>query len=414
MIKAGALTYSIFVMIIAGVLCLLMISMAYMNRSFFIHVDVQDRVRDNAHSGIALATALGIDEYDSWLDLYQEGRDSTRIKRRLWGAYRVVSSWAKTKGEIYTKTAVIGYQNDKLVQTALWLSDNNRPLKLAGDALLKGKCVLPEKGVDRAYVEGANYKREKLVYGTSEKSKEHIPEAEKAMKDYWLDYLMGQFPPTDSVISFEELPPTLVHSFTKRTIVATSSGSIKLDGYQLKGNIIIYSRLDIKTSAQTTLGDVILVAPEIKFGGLSEGSAQAIASDTVVVGKGVQLEYPSSIIMISRNQRLPYCLVSEKAKVSGAVLCFADGIARSNKLSLELNKEGIIRGLVYCDDNFELGGLVEGSVMCNRFLLATPSGIYENHILDGKIDRSALPKEFASIGFKDGDNHAKTISWLSY
>ncbi len=415
MIKAGALTYSIFVMVVAGILCLLMISMAFMNRSFFIHVDIRDVVKDNAYSGIAMGTALsGDQDYDKWLELYNEGGDSTHVKRRIWGAYRVISSIAKTKGESYSKCAIMGYDNEILQKTALWLSDNNRPLKLAGDALLKGSCFLPEKGVDRAYVEGANYKREKLVYGSSERSKEHIPTPEKVIKEYWLEYLMGRFQATDSVITLEELPPKLTHSFHKKTIVATSSGLVKLDGYELKGNIVIYSRTEIQSSALTILDGPILIAPKVKFGDHFRGKVHAIATDTVLIGEDARLAYPSSLIMLSRNQRLPYCLIAKKANVSGAFLLFSEGIARSNKLSLEVRKEGVIRGLVYCEDNFELGGLVEGSVICNRFLLATPSGIYENHILNGKINRSGLPHEFASFRFKDMENKAKIIAWVSY
>ncbi len=415
MIKAGALTYSIFVMVVAGVLCLLMISMAYMNRSFFIQVDVHDVVRDNAHSGIALGTSIPHNtDYDQWVDLYQEGRDSTRVKRRIWGAFRVVSSKAKTKGESYSKCAIIGYENEKLNETALWLSDHNRPLKLAGDALLKGNCFLPEKGVDRAYVEGSNFKPERLVHGSSQKSKERVPAPEKVIKEYWLDYLMERYQPNDSIIAFEELPLKLTHSFHQRTIVATSTGVIKLDGYQLKGNIILYSKSGINVSSNSSIEEAILVSTEIKFDNSFKGKTHAIATDTILVGRQVELGYPSSLIMIARNQRLPYCLISEKAIVSGAVLSFAEGIARSNKLSLEVNQDGTIRGLVYCEDNFELSGTVEGSVICNRFLLATPSGIYENHILDGKIDRSRLPENFASLRIDNLENEAKTVSWLPY
>src|SRR5690606_19316337 len=121
---------------------------------------------------------------------------------------------------------------------------------------------------------------------------------------------------------------------------------------------------------------------EVKLADEFEGQLNIVASDTVLLKEGVKLLYPSSVTMISRNQRLPYCLIAEKTRLYGTILCFAQDIARSNKLALEIRKEGLVKGLVYCEDNLELGGTVEGSVICNRFLLATPSGIYENHVLD--------------------------------
>lgn len=415
MIKAGALTYSIFVMVIAGVLCLLMISLAYMNRSYFIHVDVHDVVRDNAHSGIELGKAIQSDEdHDQWYDLFDEGRDSVKLKRRLWGCYRVISSLAKTRGEIYAKTLVMGYEVPDFNTTALWLTDRNRPLQLTGDALLKGHCALPQKGVDRAYIEGTNFKRERLVYGSTSNSQERMPEPEKAMQPYWMEYLKGSFQPTDSVIDFSQLPPILNHSFFKKTIVARSNEPINLDQYKLKGNIIIYSNFSISASSGSQLENIMLVAPKLTLGLATEGIVHALASDSVIVGEEVTLRYPSSILLMARGTRLPHCRISKKARVNGVIACFADGIARSNKLMLEIAEEAVIRGLVYCEDNFEHAGLVEGTVIANRFLLATPSGIYENHILNGQINRSALPKTFGGIRFKEKENFTKNLAWLNY
>lgn len=415
MMKAGALTYAIFVMVVAAILCTLMISLAFMNRSFFIHVDQNEVVRDNAYSGIAMATSINqIQDYDKWVDLYGEGHDSVRVKRRLWGPYRVLAAEAKTFGSIDKKTAIIGYENDKLQTTALWLTDHNRPLQLAGDALLKGKCFLPTKGADRAYVEGSNYKRAQLVYGSREDSKAQLLEPEKEVKEYWLDYLKHLFPSTDSVMGFAGLPYELEHSFLKNTILARSDRPVKLDGYHVKGNVIITSTVSIEVTKSTLLQDVILIAPKVKLADGVQGQLHVVASDSVILKEGVKLVYPSSIVMIARGNRLPYCLVSKGAALYGTILSFTGDIARSNNLALEIQKEGLVKGVVYCEDNFELGGLVEGSVICNRFLLATPSGIYENHILDGKIDRTSLPEDFATIGFKGMEQTAKTIAWLSY
>ena len=54
-------------------------------------------------------------------------------------------------------------------------------------------------------------------------------------------------------------------------------------------------------------------------------------------------------------------------------------------------------------------GKIHGLVVANNFLLATPSGIYENHLLHGEIDRTVLPINFGGLAFEDWDNQAKTI-----
>ena len=416
MIRAGSLTYAVFVSTVTAVLCMLMIMLAAMNRNFFIHTDSFDKVRDNAQSGIMLGLALpGHGNYEAWHELYEPGSDSVKLKKRKWGLFDVISAEAVIGQARFVQTAITAYWSPEVSTTALWLADRNRPLQLSGNALLKGEFFLPQKGVDRAYVEGANYSRDKLLYGTYKTSKPGLPELEKDFTKAGRSYLKGDVSASDSVLDFAELPQKLVHLFSSKTALYQKSSAIKLGGYSLKGNIIIRSQTQISVSSATSLDQVVLIAPVIRIEEDFKGSAHLIASDSLKVAKGVKLEYPSSIFMVLEKQNEgPVLQLAAGSNVAGAIVSLSDENRRTNDLAVEIAEGTTVKGMLYTNGNLEIGGKVEGMVITGSFLLSTPSGIYENHILNGQIDRTELEREYLGIPIKDWDNKANVATWVPY
>ncbi|HBF21467.1 MAG TPA: hypothetical protein DDW81_15305 [Cryomorphaceae bacterium] len=416
MIRAGSLTYAVFVSTVTAVLCMMMIMLASMNRNFFIYTDSFDRVRDNAESGIMLGLAMPVlGSYENWHELFEPGSDSVRLKKRKWGLYELIYSEAVIGKASFSRTAISGYTSPELSTTALWLADRNRPLQLAGEALLKGIFFLPEKGVDRAYVEGTNYSRDQLLYGTSKRSDNHLPELEKDFLQDWESYLKGNVLPGDSTRSLEDLPQSLAHSFGKRTVVYQQQAPVQLDGYNLKGNIIIRSNTAITVSASTQLEQVVLIAPKVTIGRNFKGSLHALASDSLRVLENAKLEYPSSLIMkLEKPDRGPHLFMDKDSEVFGAILSLSDENRRTNELAVEIVDEALVKGMVYANGNLELGGTVQGTLIARNFMLATPSGIYENHLLNGKIDRTELEKEYLGIPVKPWDNKTEICTWLPW
>ena len=415
MLKAGSLTYTIFVSIIAAVLCSLMIVLAFMNRSYFIQMDGYDKTMDNAQSGIVIGMSLSLqDDYEEWHELYEAEEDSVKIKKRKWGAYEIVFSHAQIGKASYQKTAISGYYSKKSGETALWLADKNRPLQLSGEALLKGNCEIPKKGLGRAYIEGENYSRKELLYGKSSVSANSLLPLENDLKSYWNAYFKKELKSQDSVVDISNMESGLKHSFARKTIVFNSNKAVQVQNVELAGNIILFSEVEIIVGGSAQLNEVILIAPKITVNDNLKGKLHIIARDTLILSEGVQLGYPSSITMINDKGEVPYLKLDYKVKFRGVISSFEQSIRRTNKLAVEVGKEAEVDGMIYSQGNVELNGKVNGLVMCNNFLLTTSSGIYENHILDGKIDRTKLASNFAGIPIKGWNNKSEIIQWLNY
>lgn len=415
MIRAGSLTYAVFVSTVTAILCLMMILLASMNRSFFIQTDNYDRVKDNARSGIALGLASPGERVDQWYTLYEPGQDSVRLKKRKWGLYEVISSKAVLRQATFSRTAISGYRSPRSEGMALWLTDRNRPLQLSGEALLKGEFYLPKKGVDRAYIEGTNYSRKELLYGPSRLSESRLPELSGGIIKEWRTYLKGQVHSGDSVLNAESLPQNLSHSFTKKTALYDQKGTLLLDGYTLRGNMILRSQTRIDVTASTVLDQVVLVAPVIRIHPGFHGRLHAVASDTLLVQSGVVLSYPSSLLVVlDQADQSPYLHLAEGSEVRGGIASWSDVHRRTNDLSVEINEGALLKGMLYCNGQVELTGTIEGGAVVQNFLLSTASGIYENHVLNGKIDRTALEKKFLGWPVATWNNQADIATWVAY
>ena len=194
MLKAGSLYYALLISLIISIICSLMIGLAFMSRTFFIHSDQQEKVLDNSKSGIEflLSRQSGLEDEDMEMDLFEKEADSVRLKRRSWGLFQILSSNSTFKRNAFSRTAIVGYSSTEYDSAAIWLADRNRPLLVSGLALLKGNLHISAKGIDRAYIEGKNYSRLKLFYGQLKRSKAVLPKLSIDYKKYWGAYFEGR------------------------------------------------------------------------------------------------------------------------------------------------------------------------------------------------------------------------------
>lgn len=421
MIRAGALTYAIFVLVVAAILCSLMIVLAFANRSYFFQINLNEQVKDKAYSALAIGMSgeSGVSPIEgasakkfSGFEMWFFDKDTVSLRARPWGAYKVAYADAHTKGYRYQKGVFFASSERKYSEMALYLSDFNRPLNVAGKALLKGELYLPEKGVESAYIEGSNYSRDKLFYGTKHKSKEGLPSMDKNIKQYWKNYLKGEFGTFDSVAGYQELLSNVVYSFSKSTLVATDVNPINLKYGNFSGNIIFYSGTSISVDSSARLRDVILVAPKVIVGEGVNGNFHIIAADSAIIKNGVRMQAPSSIIMLPGVSQKAQCLLQKGSRLNGLICSYSETKTKTNDVAVSIQEGSVFRGAVYCEDSFELRGTVEGQVFCNRILLKTRSGVYENHLLDGKINRERLGDPIASFAFEKSETEVIPVSWF--
>jgi len=410
-LKAGSLTYAVFLSVVAAIICLLMITLAFGNRTFFLQSDVREKLKDNALSGIAFNMALPPgEEHSAWHDLYLEGDDSVYIKKRKWGAYEVASAYAKTGIQHDYKTAFLGYHSSQIEKTSLYLADRNRPLQLAGSALLEGECWIPKKGLDKAYIEGTHYSRQKLIYGEENPSKSQIPALLGQEENYWKSYFKKSYNAFDSLVYMGKIPQQINHPFHKKTLVFFSEETVQTAGLKLSGNIIILSTQKIEVSPNSYLNDVLLLAPKITVKEKFTGNLQAVARDTLLTEEKVKLTYPSSLTVL--NGEKSYLQIASETEINGCVISHYYNTDRKLDLAIKIMPEAIINGFVHCLGNLQHNGKINGSLLCNAFLLKTPSGVYENHLLNGEINRKQLAKEFCGPAVENWDNQTYIIKWV--
>jgi hypothetical protein len=416
-VKGGALLYSLFIITVVGALTSIVITISYFSNVHFIKFKEKSSVLRNTHSGMELLLSespiVAINR-EAILDLYSDGRDSVKLKRLNWGLFEVASSTAFCKNKKATKVALIGQKFEDV--TALYLADRNKPLSLAGRTVVKGKIFLPKKGVKRAYIEGTTYMGDKLLYGTSQTSKKSLPDLNKdielAMKARMGDVAIE----TDSMVPYDILGDSVVQSFTDKTILAYSSSVILLDNKTCVGNVVIKSTKGIVVSTNSVLENTLLYAPYIIIDNNFTGTLQAFATDSLLVGSNVDLEYPSSLglIQLNKSEQHHFISVGEESVVDGVVIAYQLEYDFRNPIKVSMQKASIVKGYAYVNGLVELKGSIFGTLYCNRFSLKTPSTVYENHLLNATIDVTQRSEMYVGPNLTAAKTGRKeVIQWLN-
>jgi hypothetical protein len=83
--------------------------------------------------------------------------------------------------------------------------------------------------------------------------------------------------------------------------------------------------------------------------------------------------------------------------------------------SINIAKNAIVRGLVYTDQFVDIKGSIVGSITCNKFILRTISSVYDNYVLNAKIDYYDLPKYFINAGIfsKKSKNEQAIVKYVN-
>lgn len=416
MIRANALFIVVVISLVIGILTSSLILIAYYYRLQVAGSLLYKRMELNAGSGINLLLSDYELTYNEpqVLDLYQEGTDSVLVRKIRWGVFEAGVVKAFSGSVQVVKAIEYGYKPDKVTGSALYLTDQNRPLSLCGKTVLKGTCYLPEAGVKRAYIEGQSFEGDELVQGKTAQSKSTLPPLNTALQKYIA--ALVENPRAEGMqlkeVSWQE-QDTLFNSFLDTTLFIYSDSRLSLSGKVIRGNVLIYSASQVELTAGTTIKDALIIAPCIVVGKGFSGSLQLFGTDSVIVEEDVTLTYPSAIVLVKSDFRVtqPFVRIGPRAKVSGQVVAFQEVFDLKQTL-IEIQKDAVVEGQVYADGFMDLKGTVFGSVACNKFVLKTPSSIYENHLLNAVIDQTKLSPYYAGSGLIKGGRIKKIIRYL--
>ena len=416
MLRANALIIVILIALTIGIFSSSLILIAYHSRLHTHKNLLLNKLELNLQSGVNLL----LSGYDSlpynetlYVDLFEKEEDSLLIKKLPWGLFEVAVINSFSNKSSVSKTILYGYKPDSISSSAIYVLDEKRQLNIGGETKIRGTAYVSEYGVQKDFSHG-HYKGDTLIYGRIKKSNDTLPALNKGMVKYLEEFFADStFLQKGFEIKTELHSDSINISFMENTIVELHTSECRLEGKKYTGNIIIYSAVSVTIPSNTRLDNIMIFAPLIKVESGFEGNAQLFATDSIIIGKRCRLNYPSGLGLFKNSFKIgtPTIVIEEGAVVSGIVFTH-QSVKDMNETMISIKKNSRIEGQIYGDGYVELKGKVLGNVICKRFRMITPGGVYDNLLLNASIDNTKMHKYFVGSGLSKSKNEKGIIKWL--
>jgi len=347
------------------------------------------------------------------LDIGNQQNQSVHINLSDWGMYEKAFVRTQHRTKKFVKIAIVGSLINKIDSPSLYLEENFSPLTIVGDTKIEGMAYLPQQGIHPGFLNGRGHNGNMPLQLDIKRSGRDLPKAKKYTLDNFLLQLDGR-KLLESVST--EKNNRVVNSFKKKTKYIFSQKNIILKDITLSGNIIVKSDTSIFIENTANLQDVILIAPIIEVADNTKGSFQAFSSNRINVGKNCVLSYPSSLtVKKKRKDHIntddeSLIFIDSSSQIAGSICYLQDHGLLGFKPQMILQSDAKIKGQVYCDGNFELKGVVSGSVYTRQFIANQNGTAYINYICDGIIENGNIPDQYGGIIWEKGSRII--MKWL--
>jgi cytoskeletal protein CcmA (bactofilin family) len=414
-VKAGSLQLVTFVVVVIALLLASFILLMHIHKQLRIKTNHTIEAVELVNHGIEtlLSQSNGIKGDTIEVNLYDKDYKSLKLYSEFWGSFEKSYAIAKIKNKTLSKLALVGAKTDKS-SPSLYLKENNKPLVLVGQTTIKGNAFLPKRGFKSGNISGQSYYGEQYIYGNTLPSKD-LPKLNKHLLNYLNKLKLGNIDHEN--INYININGSKIHknSFKNRIQLAFSSSDIFLTDVTITGQIIIQSQTKITVDNSAKLQDVILIAPTIHIQQNVIGSFQAIATKRLNIGKNVNLQYPSALVLLQsykkNEQYEPNMItVNDDSKISGQILVLGKTQPNNYDAQIKINPNAIVEGTIYCQQNLELRGSVYGSVYTDNFIIKEGGSVYQNHLYNAIIDNTDLTSEF--VGLYLERNKKGVAKWL--
>lgn len=409
-LSAKALFYALVISGIISLLCGILVSIAYFFKQQQIDQFKKERLHHNINSAIAVLLGSNEELFSKKnLELFENDTDVMVISKYNWGLFSIgtVNSTAKSmvSTDSISKTIMIGIKGGPYMDAALYLTDRSKPLVLTGKTKIVGKSYLPRAGVKRGMVAGQGFMGDKLIKGLQLKSTTRFPSPNKNKMEQLLQTLnsvQGEFP----------VEKKISQSFTKNTL-EISGQELYLEGFDLKGNIVVKAKKTIYISSNCKVEDVIFYAPKIIIEDGFKGTLQAFATSHLEIGSGCKLSYPSvlGLVITKASSNKPHVNIAANTLIEGATIVYQQ-LRQRYLPKMTIEEKTIIKGQVVADAEVDLKGAIYGSTLVSKFSLKTTSSTYDNYLLDATIDQSKLPGFFTGPMIFENYKSKDIAKWL--
>ncbi|MEL7148833.1 MAG: hypothetical protein AAFO69_20835, partial [Bacteroidota bacterium] len=135
-----------------------------------------------------------------------------------------------------------------------------------------------------------------------------------------------------------------------------------------------------------------------------------IATDTILIGKHVKLQYPTFLGVL--NDRPPATIFMETGvEVNGVILLTGDEREFRQRI-LAIPDGSVVNGQVYCHGMAEVQGKINGHLSARKFLVNTFTGVYENYVFNTQLDSRGLNPDFVGADLWFYDSRKEVMQWL--
>ncbi|MBA4241879.1 MAG: hypothetical protein C0448_14230 [Sphingobacteriaceae bacterium] len=412
-LKGGALYVAVIISILISIILSLFIVVAYYNIQSVQSQNSLMQLHYSLDSGFEMAKS---NYYNSNLaTTWQKmpyNNDSIIVNKMPWGCFTLIDVKAKNNHFRIRKTGLFGTL--ATTDTALMITEQNKPIGLAGHIKFKGMCYLPKAGIKTAYIEGSSFSDLNSLRPFIKPAPNYIPEIdENYLKS--INVTQSELNSyTDSLISF--IPETLNQSFENKTAVI-QSGDIALSSQILSNNIKIISSDLITVENTCQLNNILLVARKVIFKKGFKGTVHVIAKDSIVTEDECEFNYPSSFCVIATNKVIKPSIevkgifFGKQCKLKGGLLA-SNNNNQTSRMMIKLNKDFELIGNLYCSDYADLQGKLFGTIICKTILLQTESGTYDSHLLNSILDPKRYGKNLTVPTWFSKNKYLSCAQWF--
>ena len=334
----------------------------------------------------------------------KETKSEVLVERKRYGLYESVGINAKyLKGEESTAYLSGGILGQEEKETALYIADLNSEIKIGENVHIWGKSYLPKQGFELTFsAQGSGLKP---FEGTISQSAKQLPT---------FDLSQFSLSISNAELATYKSQDSIVNSFSNPTLILQANQArINLFGY-MKGNVVLQSEEDVIISREAQLEDVIISARNVEIESGFKGSLQIFASDTIFLGEGVVLEYPSSLMLYEETEN-PHdkdlMEIGANSLINGTVICYAEtGSVNNRKINI---REGVeITGQIYGNSLVELNGQINGSVYAAKLHKASQVAVYDHYLSEIQINSTQRSAVFSPILPLNKSTKKQIVKWL--
>lgn len=403
MIRSSALYISIIVSVLIVLICGAVLSITYLHKTFDQVLERKGKLRQNCLSGVTILLEREFKtDTTVTLSLYESTNDTVCLQKEQWGIYELGKVTSRIGLDSLKKVFLMGNKSIDSLKVLL-IADEDRPVTISGKTIVRGTAYLPKSGIKQGYVDGLSYQGTSLIYGLIKNSSLKLAEPDSASLGL-IHKLTDRFKTTSKNCQLEN--DSITNSFFSAPLeLYCQAGNAALSGKTIRGNVLILSDSVLIIDKFTALDKVILIAPFVKIENGFRGNLQVFAMDSISIGKGVELKYPSALVLLKPDSAKfqPRISVGESSLVEGQLLAWEREKSLLQPMII-IGENTVIRGEIYCKGyvSLEKGATVNGSVSATRLMAKRSSTLYENYLIDVTIDRTKLSPYYLSPNLLPG------------